>query len=215
MEQTGFEQVAASFGAFHMEFAPLFGRVEAQRRSEQYLRGLLVQQADRRNAENVAALIEGATPRPLQRLLRGALADGASDRPPARLRGGAPEHAGRRLCDRRERLPQARDYVGGGGAAVLRDAGQGDRGATGAREGAHLAHTLPLAGRHRRADQQSAAGLRAESLCRSRPRRHRTARRLGRDRQQPAPHRPGPGRLSRETGGEGAMDPDQTPRVPS
>jgi len=51
------------------EFAPLFGRVEAQRRGEQYRRGLLVQQADRRNAENVAAMIEGATPRPLQRLL--------------------------------------------------------------------------------------------------------------------------------------------------
>jgi SRSO17 transposase len=69
MEQTDFEQVAASFAAFHGEFAPLFGRKEAQRRSEQYMRGLLVQQADRRNAENVAEMIEGATPRPLQRLL--------------------------------------------------------------------------------------------------------------------------------------------------
>jgi SRSO17 transposase len=69
LKQTEFEQVAASFAAFHREFAPLFGRKEAQRRSEQYLRGLLVQQTDRRNAENVAEAIEGATPRTLQRFL--------------------------------------------------------------------------------------------------------------------------------------------------
>ncbi len=69
MEQADFERVAASFAAFHAEFAPLFGRKETQRRSEQYMRGLLVQRADRRNAENVAEMIEGATPRPLQRLL--------------------------------------------------------------------------------------------------------------------------------------------------
>jgi SRSO17 transposase len=69
MDRTEFDQVAASFGTFHQEFAPLFGRKEAQRRSEQYLRGLLVQQTDRRNAENVAETIEGATPRALQRLL--------------------------------------------------------------------------------------------------------------------------------------------------
>jgi SRSO17 transposase len=55
--------------AFHAQVAPLFGRKEAQRRSEQYVRGLLVQQTDRRNAENVAETIAGATPRALQRLL--------------------------------------------------------------------------------------------------------------------------------------------------
>jgi SRSO17 transposase len=69
MDQEEFERVAASFAAFHAHFAPRFGRKEAQRRSEQYLRGLLVQQTDRRNAENVAELIAGATPRALQRLL--------------------------------------------------------------------------------------------------------------------------------------------------
>jgi SRSO17 transposase len=69
VDQTEFERVAAFFAAFHGHFAPLFGRKEAQRRSEQYLRGLLVQQTDRRNAENVAEMIEGATPRTLQRLL--------------------------------------------------------------------------------------------------------------------------------------------------
>ena len=69
MDQGEFARVAASFAAFHQEFAPLFGRKEAQRRSEQYVRGLLVQQTDRRNAENVAETIAGATPRTLQRLL--------------------------------------------------------------------------------------------------------------------------------------------------
>jgi SRSO17 transposase len=69
MDQAEFDRVAASFAAFHAEFAPLFGRKEAQRRSEQYVRGLLVQQTDCRNAENVAETIAGATPRALQRLL--------------------------------------------------------------------------------------------------------------------------------------------------
>jgi SRSO17 transposase len=69
MDEAAFEQVAGTFAAFHAEFAPLFGRTETRERSEQYLRGLLVQQTDRRNAENVAERIEGATPRALQRLL--------------------------------------------------------------------------------------------------------------------------------------------------
>ena len=61
--------MATSFAAFHQEFASLFGRTEARERSEQYLRGLLVQQTDRRNAENLAEISEGATPRSLQRFL--------------------------------------------------------------------------------------------------------------------------------------------------
>src|SRR5437763_10727856 len=69
MDQPEFDRVAASFAAFDADFAPLFGRKEAQRRSEQYMRGLLVQQTDRRNAENVAETVEGATSRALQRLL--------------------------------------------------------------------------------------------------------------------------------------------------
>lgn len=69
MNLAEFDRVAATFTAFHQEFAPLFGRREVRQRSEQYLRGLLVQQTDRRNAENVAEAIEGATPRALQRLL--------------------------------------------------------------------------------------------------------------------------------------------------
>jgi SRSO17 transposase len=69
MDLIEFERVAESFARFHAEFAPLFGRTEARERSEQYLRGLLVQQTDRRNAENLAEVIEGATPRTLQRFL--------------------------------------------------------------------------------------------------------------------------------------------------
>jgi len=65
MNLVGFEQVAASFATFHQEFAPLFGRTEARVGSEQYLRGLLVQQTDRHNAENLAETIDGATPRSL------------------------------------------------------------------------------------------------------------------------------------------------------
>jgi SRSO17 transposase len=63
------DRVADSFASFHAHFAPLFGRSEAQLRSEQYLRGLLVQHADRRNAENIAEAIPAATPRSLQRFL--------------------------------------------------------------------------------------------------------------------------------------------------
>ena len=69
MEQVEFERITASFAAFHQEFASLFGRKEAQQRSEQYLRGLLVQQTDRRNAENISEAVDGATPRSLQRFL--------------------------------------------------------------------------------------------------------------------------------------------------
>jgi SRSO17 transposase len=66
---TEFEKVTATFADFHREFASLFGRKEAIQRSEQYLRGLLVQQTDRRNAENISEAVEDATPRALQRFL--------------------------------------------------------------------------------------------------------------------------------------------------
>jgi len=69
MKQVDFDQVAASFDEFHQEFVALFGRKETQRRSEQYLRGLLVQQTDRRNAENLSEAVDGATARSLQRFL--------------------------------------------------------------------------------------------------------------------------------------------------
>ena len=69
MNRTEFERVAETFASFHREFAPLFGRPEAVDHAEQYVRGLLVQQTDRRNAENVSEVVEGAAPRSLQRFL--------------------------------------------------------------------------------------------------------------------------------------------------
>jgi SRSO17 transposase len=69
MDEAEFAQVAASFATFHAHFAPLFGRKEAQAHGEQYVRGLLVQQTDRRNAENVAEVLDGVSARALQRFL--------------------------------------------------------------------------------------------------------------------------------------------------
>ena len=69
MDTATFERVAEHFAAFHQHFAPYFGRPEARKRSEQYLRALLLQHADRRNAENLAEAVPGATPRALQRFL--------------------------------------------------------------------------------------------------------------------------------------------------
>jgi SRSO17 transposase len=69
MDVDAFDRVATTFAAFHAAFAPLFGRDAAQVRSEQYLRGLCVQHADRRNAENLAEAIDGASPRALQRFV--------------------------------------------------------------------------------------------------------------------------------------------------
>lgn len=91
MKEIEFERVRESFAAFHREFAPLFGRPEAVRRSEQYLRGLLVQQTDRRNAENVSEAVEGATPRALQRFLT------ESPRSSARVMDKLQRYIGQRL----------------------------------------------------------------------------------------------------------------------
>lgn len=62
-------RVADSFARFHATFAPLFGQRPARPRSEPYLRALLVPRAERRNAENLAEAVAGATPRTLQRFL--------------------------------------------------------------------------------------------------------------------------------------------------
>jgi SRSO17 transposase len=72
MDEAEFARVATSFATFHAQFAPLFGRKEAQAHSEQYVRGLLVQQTDRRNAENVAEVLSGVSARALQRFLTNA-----------------------------------------------------------------------------------------------------------------------------------------------
>ena len=69
MDAAEFERVEEEFRAFSWIFGPFFGRRAAERRGEQYLRGLLVQRGERRNAENLAESVEGATPRALQYFL--------------------------------------------------------------------------------------------------------------------------------------------------
>ncbi len=63
MDEREFRRVAGTFRAFHKRFAPLFGRKEARRHGEQYVRGLLVQHAERRNAENLAEAVVGSASR--------------------------------------------------------------------------------------------------------------------------------------------------------
>jgi len=72
MDDGAFRRVTRAFRVFHKRFAPLFGRKEARRHGEQYVRGLLVQQAERRNAENLAEAVvgsEGRDARALQQFL--------------------------------------------------------------------------------------------------------------------------------------------------
>src|SRR5919198_2101163 len=72
MKEHEFRRVAGAFRRFHRRFAPLFGRTEARRHGEQYVRGLLVQHAERRNAENLAEAVvgtEGRAARALQQFL--------------------------------------------------------------------------------------------------------------------------------------------------
>src|ERR1700675_4269000 len=69
MEPTEFEGLTEEFQRFTRRYGPLFGGWAAQDRGEQYLHGLLLGRAERRNAENLAEQVEGATPRALQRFL--------------------------------------------------------------------------------------------------------------------------------------------------
>ncbi len=57
-----------AFGDFHAYFAPLFGRREARDHSGHYLRALLVQSGERRNAENLSETVP-ASARVMQRFL--------------------------------------------------------------------------------------------------------------------------------------------------
>ena len=54
MDAALFHDVCWPLAEVPRRFAPRFGGPEARHRSEQYLRGLVVQQTDRRNAENLA-----------------------------------------------------------------------------------------------------------------------------------------------------------------
>ena len=69
MDPAEFERLIEEFRRFVRRYGPLFGGWAAQDRGEQYLHGLLLGRAERRNAENLAEVVEGATPRALQRFL--------------------------------------------------------------------------------------------------------------------------------------------------
>jgi SRSO17 transposase len=69
MELEEFEQLHAAFQQFTRRYGPVFGGWAAQDRGAQYLQGLLLGRAERRNAENLAEQVAGATPRALQRFL--------------------------------------------------------------------------------------------------------------------------------------------------
>ena len=71
MDVAAFERVHEAFGEFHSFFAPLFGRSESRDHSQNYLRALLVQSQDRRNAENLSESV-GVPARAMQRFLTAA-----------------------------------------------------------------------------------------------------------------------------------------------
>ena len=71
MDAAAFERVYEAFGEFHSVFAPLFGRRESRDHSQNYLRALLVQSQDRRNAENLSESV-GVPARAMQRFLTAA-----------------------------------------------------------------------------------------------------------------------------------------------
>ena len=68
MDAADLERVYQAFQDFHAYFAPAFGRRETREHSRHYLQGLLVQSAERRNAENLAETVP-VSPRALQRFL--------------------------------------------------------------------------------------------------------------------------------------------------
>ena len=77
MDPEQFERVHAAFLCFHGEFAPHLGRKQWRERSRDYLRGLLVQSEERRNAENVSEAV-AVSARSLQRVLTDARWDDAA-----------------------------------------------------------------------------------------------------------------------------------------
>ncbi len=77
MDLEQFERVNQAFLAFHAAFAPHLGRKQWRQRTLDYLRGLLVQGEERRNAENVSEAL-GVSARSLQRVLTEARWDDAA-----------------------------------------------------------------------------------------------------------------------------------------
>ena len=124
MDAAAFERVYGAFQDFHAYFASLFGRSESRNHSQNYLRALLVQSQDRRNAENLSESV-GVSARAMQRFLAKAPWD--DDAVMARLQeylGSRLGHTGAVWVVDGSGLPQAGPEVGGGGPAVLRQAGK-------------------------------------------------------------------------------------------
>ena len=69
MDPSELERLSERFAALTRRYGPLFGSWGGWDHGEQYLRGLLVGGDERRNAENLAEHVDGATPRALQRFL--------------------------------------------------------------------------------------------------------------------------------------------------
>jgi SRSO17 transposase len=69
MDSAELDRLSERFAALTRRYGPLFGSWGGWDHGEQYLRGLLVGGDDRRNAENLAEHVDGATPRALQRFL--------------------------------------------------------------------------------------------------------------------------------------------------
>ena len=68
MDAAEFERVLEALREFHVFFAPAFGRKQWREHSGSYLRALLVQSGERRNAENLSESV-GASARAMQRFL--------------------------------------------------------------------------------------------------------------------------------------------------
>lgn len=68
MDAAALERVDGAFRDFHAYFSPLLGRRESQEHGSRYVRALLVQSQDRRNAENLSESV-GVSARSMQRFL--------------------------------------------------------------------------------------------------------------------------------------------------
>lgn len=68
MQIEDLDRVYENFQAFHVFFAPAFGRKQWRMNSQHYLQALLVQSQERRNAEHLAEMVP-VSPRVLQRFL--------------------------------------------------------------------------------------------------------------------------------------------------
>ena len=109
---------------FHAFFAASFGRKQWRDHSGNYLQALLVQDQERRNAENLSESV-GISARAMQRFLTEARWSDETVIAVAGILGPQAGTPGGGVGVRWQRLPQAGQEIGGSGPAVLRQAGQG------------------------------------------------------------------------------------------